>query len=159
MTGETTDPAPTVDHDPPTHVTVVGETVAVVPLDDESSATEADDSRATVEMGFSCDTGTSASGLWRGRSLSSLLDAVSMPDETTHLVLRATDGFQVCVPIATALRGVVATTLDGHPIDDAHTRFVAPALDSARCIRDVAVVEPVHLDPEEARDDYESIGG
>ena len=150
MTGET--PEPAVDHDPPTHVTVVGDSVAVVPL------AAAEDGRTTVEMGFSCDTGTSASGVWRGRSLASLLDAVSMPDDTTHLVLRATDGFQVCVPITTALRGVVATTLDDDPIDDAHTRFVAPGLDSTRCIRDVAVVEPVHLDPGEARNDYESIG-
>lgn len=154
MTGETTDQDPAVDHDPPTHVSVVGESVTVVPLDGAGG----DDSPTTVEMGFSCDRGTSASGVWRGRSLGSLLDTVSMPDDTTHLVLRATDGFQVCVPVATALGGVVATTLDEEPIDDAHTRFVAPGLESTRCIRDVAVVEAVHLDPGEDRADHESIG-
>jgi hypothetical protein len=155
MPSESTEPGPAVDHDPPTHVTVVGEGVAVVPL---TTADDADDSLISVEMGFSCDTGTSASGVWHGHSLASLVDAVTMPEDTTHLVLRATDGFQVCVPIATALGGVVATTLDGDPIDDAHTRFVAPGLDSTRCIRDVAVVEAVHLDPGEDRLEYESIG-
>ena len=157
MPSESTEPGPAVDHDPPTHVTVVGESVAVVPLATDEATGDADDV-TTVEMGFSCDTGTSASGAWRGRSLASLVDTVAMPEDTTHLVLRATDGFQVCVPVATALGGVVATTLDGDPIDDAHTRFVAPGLESTRCIRDVALVEAVHLNPGEDRMDHESIG-
>ena len=52
----------------------------------------------------------------------------------------------------------VATTLDGDPIGDAPTRFVAPGLDSARCLRDLAVIEPVTLPPGTDRTEYESTG-
>ena len=145
-----------VGHDPP-HVTVVGETTATVSAP-TAEETANDAPLTSVEMGFSCDTGTSAAGTWRGRPLTALLDAVAMPGETTHVVLEAPDGFAVCVPATTALDGVLATALDGEPLDDARTRFVAPGLGSTRCIRDVAVVRAVQLAPGEDRSDYESIG-
>jgi len=146
-----------VGHDPPTHVTVVGDTTATVSAP-TAEETADDEPRTSVEMGFSCDTGTSAAGTWRGRPLTSLFDAVAMPGETTHVVLQAPDGFEVCVPATTALDGILATTLDGEPLDDARTRFVAPGLGSTRCIRDVAAMRAVHLEPGEDRSDYESIG-
>lgn len=157
MSDEPADPTPTVDHDSPTHVTVVGDAVAVVPVSPAEESADAGQ-LTSIEMGFSCDTGTSASGTWHGRPLASLLDEVELPAETTHIVLRAADGFQVCVPATTALDGVVATTLDGDPLDDAWTRFVAPGLESTRCIRDLAVVRAVQLAPGEDRGEYESIG-
>jgi len=136
-------------------IAVVGGERAVVPVPDPGAD---DRSLSAVTMGFSCDTGTSASGTWRGLSVADLLDRAAVPEETTHVVLEADDGFRVCVPIRTAMSGVVSVTLDGERIDDARTRFVAPGLDSSRCLRDVSAIEGVSLDPGEDRTEYESIG-
>jgi len=153
VTDRAAEPAPAVEHDAPAAVTVVGDDIAVVPLDDANAGLE----RTTLETGFSCDTGTSAAGEWRGVPVPALLDRAPLPDDTTHLVFRAQDGFRVCVPVPVAIDAVVATRLDGEPIPDAETRVVAPALESTRCVRDVAVVRAVGLDPGEDRADYESL--
>ena len=154
MTDHAVEPTPTVDHDAPVRVTVVGADIAVVPV-----AHGGDDGlpRTTLETGFACDTGTSAAGEWHGVPVTAFLDRAPMPDDTTHLVFRARDGFQVCVPVSVAIEGLVATRLDGEPIPDAETRVVAPALESTRCIRDLAVLRAVGLDPGEDRADYESL--
>lgn len=151
------EPTPTVDHDAPGHVTVVGEDIAVVALPERGDTDDDPLPTTTLETGFSCDTGTSAAGEWYGVPVTALLDRAPMPEDTTHLVFRARDGFQVCVPVSVAIEGLVATRLDGEAISDAETRVVAPALESTRSLRDVTVLRAVHLDPGEDRADYESL--
>lgn len=105
---------------------------------------------------FTCSSGDRFGGRWRGHPLEGLLAGDTLPAETTHLVLRSADGFQVCVPLADALEGMLATDFDGDPCTGA-PRFVAPGLEGARTIKRVSVIEPISLQPGDAPESFENI--
>ena len=111
--------------------------------------------RRTVTI--DCHSGHSIEGVWRGVPVAPAVEAAGFPAKTTHLWATAHDGHQVCVPIRTALGGLlgfVCEALDD-PREDkggdtAETpRLVAPDIDSARAVRGLARVEPAALPPGE----------
>lgn len=113
-----------------------------------------------------CHSGHSIEGVWRGVPVAPAVEAASFPPETTHLRATARDGHRVCVPVRTALAGLVGFVCealdDGREDrggDTAETpRLVAPDIDSARAIRGLKRVEPAALPPDEGPRAHETVG-
>jgi hypothetical protein len=113
-----------------------------------------------------CHSGRTIEGEWTGVPVAPAVEAAGFPPETTHLRATARDGHRVCVPVRTALAGLVGFVCervdDGRDGDDGDTaetpRLVAPDIDSARAIRGLARVEPVALPPEEDPRAHETVG-
>jgi len=110
--------------------------------------------RVTQQHQFTCSTGDQFGGRWRGVPVSALLETVSLPAETTHLVVEAVDGFRACVPIRDALAGLLAIA-DSDGLVDSAPRFVSTGVDGTQTVKRVTRLEPVSLDPGEAPDTYE----
>jgi DMSO/TMAO reductase YedYZ molybdopterin-dependent catalytic subunit len=93
---------------------------------------------------------------WWGVPVADLVDAVDVPEETTHLVVESRDGYRSCVSVDVALEGLLALERDGASLQ--HPRFLAPGIEGPRAVKDVAALTPVSLDPEEDRSEYETDG-
>ncbi|MFD1647612.1 molybdopterin-dependent oxidoreductase [Haloarchaeobius litoreus] len=113
----------------------------------------------TVErtLGYDCLSRGLVDATWRGVPVRDLVEAVGLPDETTHLLVESRDGHRGCVPIGTALDGLLALERDGEPLSG--PRFLAPQIEGPRAVKDVARLEPVALAPHEDRTAYETTGG
>ena len=121
----------------------------------EEVSCELDDfERVTQEHQFTCATGDQFGDRWRGVPVSELLETVSLPAETTHLLVEAVDGFRACVPIRDALDGLLAIA-DSDGLFDSAPRFVSTGVDGTQTVKRVTRLEPVALEPGEAPDTYE----
>jgi DMSO/TMAO reductase YedYZ molybdopterin-dependent catalytic subunit len=130
-------------------------------LADGTVACDALDDRALerVEEEFLCASGERWGGVWRGVPVAALLDRpdVDVDPEATHVRVGA-DGYAVCVPIRTALDGVLAVEREGEPLPPARRpRFVAP-VDAGRTVRGVRELRFLRLGPDEEPQDYEELG-
>ncbi|EMA65223.1 molybdopterin-dependent oxidoreductase [Halorubrum kocurii] len=112
-----------------------------------------------VEEEFLCASGERWGGVWRGVPVAALLDRpdVEVDPEATHVQVGA-DGYAVCVPILTALDGVLAVEREGEPLPPARRpRFVAP-VEAGRTVRGVRELRFLRLGPAEDPQDYEELG-
>ncbi|MEF8843796.1 MAG: molybdopterin-dependent oxidoreductase [Haloarculaceae archaeon] len=109
---------------------------------------------------IACASGERVESVWQGLPVSTLVAEVSFPDETTHLSFTSRDDYRCCVDIRTALDGLLAVVRDGEPLGESRpyeTRFVAPDVEGARCLKDVRTVRPRSLVATEDRTDYEQL--
>lgn len=112
------------------------------------------------EIEIVCTTGDRTPARWRGVPVPTLLELVSIPDDTTHLLVETTDGCRMCVDVLVAFDGTVATTRDGEPLietGDHHTRLVAPELDGPRMAKGVTRIEALSLSADEDVSEYEQL--
>jgi len=112
-----------------------------------------------VEEEFLCASGERWGGVWRGVPVAALLDRpdVEVDPEATHVRVGA-DGYAVCVPVRTALDGVLAVEREGEPLPPARRpRFVAP-VEAGRTVRGVRELRFLRLGPAEDPQDYEELG-
>ncbi|WP_435345879.1 molybdopterin-dependent oxidoreductase [Haloarchaeobius sp. HRN-SO-5] len=107
-------------------------------------------------LGYECLTGGQVDATWRGVPVADLVDAVGLPGETTHLVVESRDGYRSCVEVRVAVEGLLAFERDGDRLDG--PRFLAPAIEGPRAVKDVVALRPVSLDPDEDRAAYEGTG-
>lgn len=133
-------------------VTVVGERTVSVPVGgDRGPATE------TADWTFRCASGDEISGPWTGLEVADLLARAAAPANTTHLAVESADGYRACVPVATALDGLLAVERDGGGCEGA-PRFVAPGVDGPRTVKRVVRLAPLALPPDADPADREELG-
>lgn len=108
-------------------------------------------------LGYECLSGGHVDATWCGVPVADLVDVVGLPGETTHLLVESRDGYRSCVAIRAAAEGLLALERDGKRLSG--PRFLAPAIEGPRAIKDVVGVTPVALDSDEDRSAYETIGG
>lgn len=104
---------------------------------------------------YTCASGDRFAGRWRGIRVIDLVEDALEPD-ATHLLVEASDGFRVCVSIAAALDGILATErLDG--VDEGLPRLIAPSIDGTRTAKRIVRIEGRRLRPGEDPEDLERI--
>lgn len=135
-------------------VTFVGETS--VDVDRGSFQTD------TLRETFRCSSGTPIPGEWEGVPIRPLLDAARAPAGTTHLRVRGSDGFTVCLPISEVIGGLIA--FDRNSLDDARIgseselpRFVAPGISGTRTVQAVDRIEAIELEPGQDAEELEAL--
>lgn len=104
---------------------------------------------------FTCATGRQFGGSWCGVPVSALVKTVSLPLETTHFVIEASDGARACVSVRDALTALMAIS-DGNEQLAGAPRFVARRIDGTQTIKRVRRLTPVALDAGESPKEYEN---
>ncbi|MFB6070873.1 MAG: molybdopterin-dependent oxidoreductase [Halanaeroarchaeum sp.] len=135
-------------------VAAADRTITVGPESD-GSLPETDDQIEIV-----CASGNRYEATWTGIPVSSLLEAVGAPADTTHLTIASADGYRIAVPLTDGLDGMIAYRRDGRPIGDGRpyrNRFVAPAVEGARDVKGVVRVEFHSLGPTDDPDALEVV--
>lgn len=102
-------------------------------------------------IGFECSSGEWIERDYRGVRVDRVLEAVPVPEETTHLVVSADDGHVACPAIWDALDGLLATGERRSP------RFVAPGIAGPRAIKGVERIEAIVLASEAEPESLERI--
>lgn len=106
-----------------------------------------------------CATGDWWTANWRGTPVSAVVDRVTVPPETTHLVFETADGYRACLDVHTALDGVLAGAIDGKPLDAAERpRLVCPGIEGIRSVKGVSAVVPVSLSRKDDPEELEALG-
>lgn len=135
------------------HVTVAGDRHLRIPVPlpaDHGYET------ATVEEAFRCSTGDLIAEGWTGLAVGPLLFDADAPDETTHVQVEGADGFTVCVPIGSALDGVLAFGGSDRSVES-EPRFAAPDISGTRTVKGVRRIEPIALDPGDHPEQWEDL--
>jgi len=143
---------PTVD----SQAVTIGDEAIVLTGRSESEADFAVEERT---LSFECVSGGVITGTWRGIAVDELLGRASVPAETTHLVVTATDGHTVCLPITAVTDTLLAldrVDTSGKTERTATPRIVGPDLDGPRAIKNVTHVDPVALAPDRSPTELES---
>lgn len=150
---DTSDP-PTIDLPAP-GVTLVGRSETTL------DATHLRDlSWREHHLDVTCASGSEYAATWGGVSLLDALDLADVPDDTTHVVVTAHDGYRVCIALPDAVDAILALTKDGALLaDDAdyETRLVAPTIGGTRTTKGVVRIEPVALEPGESSESLEDL--
>lgn len=122
--------------------------LAIAGIEDPFDAIE-----ATYDL--RCSSGERFDGRWRGVSVAALLDAASVPDETTHVIVASTDGVSACFPLPVALDSIVAfERLDER--SSSLPRFVGDRVSGTRSIKHVSRLVAVELAPDDDPEGYEA---
>jgi len=143
---------PTVD----SQAVTIGDEAIVLTGRSESEADFAVDERT---LSFECVSGGVITGTWRGIVIDELLERVSVPAETTHLVVTAADDHTVCLPIidlTDALLALSRVDSSGNEERKGTPRIVGPSLDGPRAIKNVVRIEPVTLSPDRSPTELET---
>lgn len=127
-----------------TAIQIVGETTETVRVPDGFPIEER-------HIGFECSSGEWIERDYRGVAVADVLDAVALPEETTHLRVRAADGHVACPAVVDALEGLVVTAGEDVP------RFVAPGVIGPRAIKRVRRIEAVALSGGEDPTEFETV--
>jgi len=123
------------------------------------SETEANCEIIERTLSFNCVSGGVITGTWRGIVIDELLERVSVPAETTHLVVTAADDHTVCLPIidlTDALLALSRVDSSGNEERKGTPRIVGPSLDGPRAIKNVVRIEPVTLSPDRSPTELET---
>jgi len=138
----------------PEAVLVAGETPVSLPDSVEAAAEQFE--AATRTIGFECASGDWLEAEWTGVPLDPVLNAASLPPETTHVLAEAADGYRACVAVWDLDGAMVAYDAADRPDVD-FPRFVSPEVDGPRAIKNLASIRPVELAPHEDPQDYEDL--
>ncbi len=114
----------------------------------------------TVESRFEiiCSSGDRYTETWRGVPLEGVLEYVSLPEATTHVLAESVDGYRICIDVLTALDGILAFYRTGRPLAEDggyESRFVAKGIGGPRTVKDVTRIEALELGPDEDPTAYE----
>lgn len=138
-----------------TGVTVRGEGTLSVTPSGYAERFHRTDRRFTIR----CHSGRVIEGRWQGVALAPLVEAATFPPGTTHLRVRARDGYAAAIPVLDATgaflgfdRLSVAVAGEGDPDPPGTPRFLAPDLDSTQFVRTVDSVEAIRVPPGEDPD-------
>lgn len=142
---------PTLEYSTP--ITLQGEGTAELTADDLATL-------PTVESRFEivCSSGDRYTETWQGAPVADVLEYVSLPEGTTHLLAESVDGYRICVDVLTALDGILAFYRTGEPLSEDggyETRFVAKGIGGPRTAKDVTRIEALELSPEDDPHAYE----
>ncbi|WP_136718272.1 molybdopterin-dependent oxidoreductase [Halorientalis salina] len=156
MTATERDDRETVDPDVADRdgVLVDGETPVSLPATVEAASEQFEATTRTI--GFECASGDWLEAEWTGVPLDPVLEAASIPPETTHVLVAATDGYRACVAVWDLGGAMLAYDAVDRPTSD-FPRFVSPSVDGPRAVKNLASVRPVELDPHEDPQDYEEL--
>jgi DMSO/TMAO reductase YedYZ molybdopterin-dependent catalytic subunit len=138
---------------PEAYVTIAGESSVRIPV---PLPTDHGYETATVEGRFQCSSGELVAEGWTGLAVGALLIAADTPDDTTHVQVEGADGFTVCVPVETALDGVLAFGESEGPVAS-RPRFAGPGISGTRTVKGVRRICPVTLDPGEHPEAWEDL--
>lgn len=133
-------------------IVVDGETPTSLPASVEAAAERFEVTTRTI--GFECASGDWLESEWTGVPLDPVLEAASMPPETTHVLVEAADGYRACVAVRALAGAMVAYDAVDRPASD-FPRFVSPSVVGPRAVKDLASVRPAELQPHEDPEDYE----
>ncbi|MEF8775426.1 MAG: hypothetical protein V5A43_02850 [Haloarculaceae archaeon] len=103
------------------------------------------------EFAIHCHSGRVIEARWRGVPLLPVFEAADVAPETTHLLVTAHDGYQVCVSILAAREALLGFYRDALRVRNGEgaslgtPRFLATDLDSTEAVRDVDRVEAVSV--------------
>lgn len=106
----------------------------------------------------SCASGNQYEATWGGVNLVDALERAGIPDDTTHVIVTAADGYQVCIDLRAAFDATIALTRDGTPIADIeayHSRLVSPRIEGTRTTKGIVRIEPMALAPGTAPESVE----
>lgn len=136
-----------------TPITLYGEETVEVTADDLATL-------PTVESRFEivCSSGDRYTETWEGVPLEVVLEYVTFPEGTTHLLAESTDGYRICVDVLTALDSILAFSRSGKPLSEDggyESRFVAKGISGPRTVKDVTRIEALELGPDEDPSTYE----
>jgi len=144
------------------------ESTVTVDGDREVVLTDTPDARDRFDWqirGFTinCHSGREIEGRWSGVPIAPVAEAAQFPPETTHLLLTADDGYRVCIDAWFGLEGFVGFVCEELTVEGGEAyalretpRFLAPAIDSSRTIRNLSAIEAIELQPGEDALDYET---
>lgn len=135
-------------------ILVGGETPVLLPAGLETAAEQFEVRTRTI--GFECASGDWLEAEWTGVPLDPVLEAASLPPATTHVLAEAADGYRVCVAVWDLAGAMVAYDANDRPASD-FPRFVSPAVDGPRAVKNLASVRSVELAPHEDPEDYENL--
>lgn len=107
---------------------------------------------------YRCASGERWGGRWRGLPVARLLDLAPVGMDATHLLIESEDA-TACVPVATALEGIIAFSRDGRRLSLGSTgpRFLAPGIESIRTIKGVERITGTRLESGEDRTERECL--
>mgnify|MGYP002338702300 CR=1 FL=1 len=103
------------------------------------------------EFAIHCHSGRVIEARWRGVPLASVFAAADFAPGTTHVLVTARDGYEVCVSVLdarAALLGFHREALrvrNGEGATLGTPRFLAPDLESTEAVRDVDRIEAVSV--------------
>ena len=108
---------------------------------------------------YECSSGDRITGRWRGIILECVLDELALPDNTTHLLVEASDGHKTCLDIHSAYDALLAfERLDrNEPHDAGFPRLLPSGLEGPRSLKWVDRIRPLHLAPGDRPEAYEPL--
>lgn len=138
----------------PDGILIDGETPTSLPVGVDRAAERFEVTTRTV--GFECASGDWLEAEWTGVPLWPVLEAASIPPETTHVLAEAADGYRACVPVRALAEAMVAYDAVDRPAGD-FPRLVSPSVGGPRAVKNLASVRPVELEAHEDPEDYEEL--
>lgn len=113
----------------------------------------------TRRITYECSSGDRITGCWWGIILEGVLDELTLPDNTTHLLVEARDGHKTCLDIHSAYDALLAfERLDRNkPHDAGLPRLLRSGLEGPRSLKWVDRVRSLHLAPGDRPEAYEPL--
>ena len=109
----------------------------------------------TRTIGFECSSGRLIEHDWTGIPFDLLIAEADAPDEATHVLVHAEDGYTACIGLPAAMAGMLAIEQDGEPLDA--PRFVSSKIVGPRAVSDVTGLDFVSLGPSEDPTEHEAM--
>ena len=103
------------------------------------------------EFAIHCHSGRVIEAAWHGVPLEPVFEAADVSPETTHFLVVARDGYEVCVSILAAREALLGfhrealRVRNGEGASLGTPRFLAPDLESTAAVRDVDRIEAVSV--------------
>ncbi|MFU1780992.1 hypothetical protein ACM16X_06410 [Haloarcula japonica] len=107
-------------------------------------------------VAFECASGDRIEREYTGVAVFDLLEAASMPGETTHVQFESANGDLACIPL-TDLSGAVLALGDGPGTAPERPRFVSPHVLGPRTVKNVCQLRPRTLVADADREAYERL--
>lgn len=107
-------------------------------------------------VAFECASGDRIEREYTGVAVFDLLEAASMPGETTHVQFESANGDLACIPLVD-LNGAVLALGDGLGTEPERPRFVSPHVLGPRTVKNVCRLRPRTLAAGADREAYERL--
>jgi len=135
-------------------VRIDGAEPLLLPWDADPAALPFDIVRGPVA--FECASGDRIEREYTGIAVFDLLEAASMPGDTTHIQFESANGDLACIPLAD-LNGAVLALGDGPGTAPERPRFVSPHVFGPRTVKNVCRLRPRALAAGADREEYERL--